>query len=181
MDNDWKTIPNSYTSKDSLAAFVAANVFPNEIPYYWYIWDITDDFDRYPNGDYQIRVVAECMVEGKIVLSYSNISKGTIDRNQQLVGLPEPSDKIWTYGDEISISFTQDINCPEIDSANFVVRNLNSLVNGEYTIVPGKVYCHNNKLSFIPNAPMSTFDGDTLQFTVNNVHSVIGELMNEET
>ena len=187
VDNDWKMIldspnkPNSFVSKDSLAIFVADNVFPNEVPYYWYIWDITDDFERYPNGQYQVRVVAECNINGKIVLSYSNISTGFIDRNQQLTGLPEPADKIWTYGDEISISFIKDIQCNKVDSTNFIVRNLNSLVNGIYTTVPGKIYCHNNKLSFMPNAPMNTFDGDTLQFTVSGTYNVLGELMNDET
>lgn len=181
VQNDWQLVPNSFVNKDDLAEFVAANVFPNETPYYWFIWDITDDFERYPNGDYELRVVAECQTNGKTVLSYSNRTTGVIDRNQQLIGLPEPADKMWTYGDEISISFVSDIACNLIDSSNFVVRNLNDLVNGVYSVVPGKVYCHNNKLSFIPNADMRTFDGDTLQFTVSGVYDVTGQLLNDET
>ena len=181
VQNDWQLVPNSFVNKDDLAEFVAANVFPQETPYYWFIWDITDDFERYPNGNYELRVVAECQTNGKTVLSYSNKTTGVIDRNQQLIGLPEPADKMWTYGDEIAISFVSDIACNLIDSSNFVVRNLNNLVNGIYSVVPGKVYCHNNKLSFIPNADMRTFDGDTLQFTVSGVYDVTGALLNDET
>ena len=181
VNNDWIRVPNSIITKDALRNFLNINLFPNEIPYYWYIWDITDDFERYPNGEYQIRSVAQCLINGKTVLSYTNPTKGTIDRNQQLLGLPEPADKIWTYGDQISIGFNKDIQCYLIDSTNFVVRNMNQLVNGVYAIAPGKIYCHNNRLSFIPNNPMSVYDGDTLQFTVSGVYTVTGELLNDET
>ena len=181
VQNDWQRIPNSYVSKENLSLFVAANILPNEAPYYLYIWDITDDFERYPNGEYELRSVAECFINGKTVLSYSPKSKGTIDRNQQLIGFPQPSDKMWTYGDEISISFTTDIDCNRIDSTNFVLRNLNSLINGIYTPISGKIYCHNNKLTFIPNAPMTSFDGDTLQFIVSGVYDITGKLLNTET
>lgn len=180
IDNDWRTIPNSDISRDSLAHYVAANVALSDVPNYWYIWDITDDFDTYPNGDYQLRVVAECLVNGKIVLSYSNKTSGKIDRNLQLIDFPEPSDKVWTYGDEISISFNKDIKCSEIDDTKFVVSNLSNIVNGIPTTVSGKIYCHNNKLSFIPTAAMTTLDGDSLRFVVAGVHTVTGELLNEE-
>ncbi|MBX7242876.1 MAG: T9SS type A sorting domain-containing protein [Bacteroidia bacterium] len=180
VNNDWMPIPGSVVSRDSLAIYQSLNLFPNEVPYYWYIWDITDNFDRYPNGEYQLRAVATCLINGKTVYSYTNITKGVIDRNQQLLGLPEPADQIWTYGDQIAISFNKDIQCARIDSVNFLLVNKNDVVGGLPAPVPGKIYCHNNRLSFIPDTTMNVFDGDTLQFTVSGVYSVTGELMNDE-
>lgn len=180
VNNDWKDIPRSYITKDSLAKYQALHLFPNEVPYYKLIWDITDSLTRYPNGDYQLRVVSECLENGVTSYSYSNYATGKIDRNMQLYSTPEPADKKWTYGDEISISFTTDIQCDRVDSTNFVMRNLNDNINGVYQIVPGKTYCHNNKLSFLPTAPMTTYNADTLQFTVRNIYAVTGTLLNDE-
>lgn len=180
VNNEWIPIAGSVISRDSLEVYQSLNVFPGEVPYYWFIWDITDDFDRYPNGNYEVRAVAECMIDGKLVFSYTSPSSGTIDRNMQLLGLPEPSDQIWTYGDEIAIRFMSDIQCNKIDSANFILKNKNELVGGNYTLIPGKIYCQDNRLRFIPDALMKSFDGDTLEFTVSGVYSVTGEIMNDQ-
>lgn len=166
----WQTIPGTVISRDSLRKWNEQNFVASQIPYYPYFWDITDDFASYPDGDYEIRVVAECGVGGQV---YSRYAKGKIARQGQLFGKPEPADHIWTLGDEISVAFNRDLDCISIADSNFVVRSKTQ----PNTFLPGTVTCYNNKLLFTPTLPLRYYDGDSLELVVANVRTDNGYLM----
>ena len=64
----WTTIDGSEVDKDSLAHWDALNFLPGALRYYPFIWDITGNYTAFPDGDYEVRAVAECEVAGSDVL-----------------------------------------------------------------------------------------------------------------
>jgi hypothetical protein len=164
----WHQIPSSELSPALLGDWNDENFLASQVPYYMYSWDITGDYATYPDGEYEVRAVADCGLGGRV---YSNIIKGAIERKTNLYGLPQPSDKVWTVGDEISVAFNLDIDCSAIADSNFVVQKYGDPT----TTLPGTVACANNKLIFSPDLSlMQYFDGDTLEMIVGGVRTFNG-------
>ncbi|MEE9117149.1 MAG: hypothetical protein V3U02_00965, partial [Calditrichia bacterium] len=103
LGESWKT-PFTYLKKDLPADFVMA---------YWNVNDL-------PDGDYELRAKSDCGIQG---VKYSAIAGGVIDRRALIVfGTPEPADGVLNLGEEISISFSG-----EIDPAFFLAAENVSL------------------------------------------------------
>jgi hypothetical protein len=167
----WHQIPQSELSPATLQTWNEENFLASQVPYYMYSWDITGDYSTYPDGEYEVRAVAECGLSGHV---YSNTIQGAIERKTNLYGLPQPSDKVWTVGDEISVAFNLDIDCAGIADSNFVVQKYGDPT----TTLPGTVACANNKLIFSPDLSlMQYFDGDTLEMVVGGVRTFNGNLL----
>ncbi|MBX7242355.1 MAG: T9SS type A sorting domain-containing protein [Bacteroidia bacterium] len=171
-NQDWVTIDGSEIEKDSLKTWNSLNFLPGAVPYYPVNWDITDNYTGFPDGTYEIRAVAECETAGRVA---TPPVRGTIYRNTTLLGNPEPADRIWTNGDEISVSYIRDIDCPAL-AASFIVRDSTQHLN-----VPGTVLCNNNKVTFLPSGSMKPYHGDSLYMMVNNVKDIQGNIMNPVT
>jgi hypothetical protein len=80
------------------------------------------------DGTYEIRVKVRCtsLLGGGI--TYSNISTGVLDRGSlQVFGKPEPKDGILNFGDEISVTFTSDIDCGAADTSNVSLQFLDDM------------------------------------------------------
>ena len=171
----WNQILQSQLSSALLGEWNDQNFLASQVPYYIYSWDITGDYATYPDGEYEVRAVAECGLGGHV---YSNIIRGAIERSNNLYGLPQPSDHIWTSGDEISIAFNNDLNCPLIADSNFVVRK----ANDHGTFLPGTLSCANNKLIFSPDLNIIPFfDGDTMEMVVGGVRTFNGNILDSVT
>jgi hypothetical protein len=167
----WHQIPQSELSPTTLQTWNEENFLASQVPYYMYSWDITGDYQTYPDGEYEVRAVAECGLGGRV---YSNSIKGAIERKTNLYGLPQPSDKVWTVGDEISVAFNLDIDCAGIADSNFVIQKYGDPT----TTLPGTVACANNKLIFSPDLSlMQYFDGDTLEMIVGGVRTFNGNVL----
>jgi hypothetical protein len=167
----WHQIPSSELSPATLQTWNEENFLASQVPYYMYSWDITGDYQTYPDGEYEVRAVAECGLGGRV---YSNTIKGAIERKTNLYGLPQPSDKVWTVGDEISVAFNLDIDCAGIADSNFVVQKYGDPT----TTLPGTVACANNKLIFSPDLSLTSyFDGDTLEMIVGGVRTFNGNVL----
>ena len=166
----WKPIPNATWTRQVLATYNIQNFNPSQVPYFFFDWDITDNYQDYTDGEYEIRAVAECELAGH---NYSQIIKGTIARSGQLYGYPQPSDHVWTKGDEISVSFNRDLECTSLVDSNFVIRSKTHA----NTFLPGMISCYNNKLLFTPSIPLKYFDGDTLEMIIGGVRTDKGNLM----
>ncbi|MEH0154165.1 LamG-like jellyroll fold domain-containing protein [Limibacter armeniacum] len=70
-------------------------------------WDLSNVVD----GEYEVRAVTYCHVDGQLSKEYTEVFAGTIDRELPSVfGSPSPSDGILGAGEELSISFNEDIN-----------------------------------------------------------------------
>lgn len=149
-----------------------AQIPPNQIPEYFFIWELpTDEFELYPDGQYELRVIAQCTNSETI----SNIISGTINRSGlRLFGTPEPADGLWTSGDEISFSFNKNLDCNLITPA-FIANNF-SLIDksNQDALVPFDVVCLNNKLIFTTTNPMSEYDNHDLEVTLNEVKDING-------
>ncbi|MFT6809358.1 MAG: hypothetical protein ACJA01_002595 [Saprospiraceae bacterium] len=159
-------------TRDSLADF--NEIFlAGVVPKYYFTWDITNL--TIPDGEYEIRAVALC--ESIQVETYSNIVTGTIDRaNIRLFGSPQPSDKIWTSGDEISVRYNKNIDCSIFENQAFVDTRFFLTNKSTGQAVPATITCNNNELIILTNQPMSNFDGDTLEALVINVSDISGNV-----
>lgn len=162
--------PNFIVTNAALQEYNDTTFFPGQRPTFPFIWDITDNYERYPDGDYEIRAVALC---GPDQRTFSNAVRGRIDRAKVgLFGQPQPADGILQIGDEISVTFNKNIDCglinqTFIDSSFFLYRK------SDMTRVPATASCLNNKLVF-SIGPYNNFDGDTLLATLANVRDVSG-------
>ncbi|MBL0176351.1 MAG: hypothetical protein IPP94_13980 [Ignavibacteria bacterium] len=88
--------------------------------YFTTSWSIPQSVD---DGTYEIRVMLRCSSKLDSGIVYSNISTGIINRSAlQVFGVPEPRDGILNYGDQISASFSRDIDCGTASSANVELR-----------------------------------------------------------
>ena len=163
----WDLIPNAFFTRDSLANYNELFFAPGETPTFNFVWDITDNFDDYPDGLYQIRAIASCGTNGQI---FSNVVTGKIDRSTiALFGLPQPADGLWTAGDEISATFNKNIDCALFQDTSFLLTR-----KSDGSEVPVQVSCFNNKLIFTATQPMSTYDGDTLVAQLADVIDLSG-------
>lgn len=152
--------PNYVVTIDSLANYDAANFGPTDFPRFFFVWDITELYQRYPDGIYEIRAVASCGATGLI---FSNAIRGQIQRNAGgIFAITQPADGIWQRGDEISIRINKEINCARVNEMTFEVFDLTT-----QTPVPGTVACFydNNTLVFIPD-DITVHDDHILRATV---------------
>jgi hypothetical protein len=68
-----------------------------------------------PDGLYELRAFTECGTAENLVTTYSDVFPGTVDRTPPVVfGLPQPADGILNLGDNISITFDEDIDCASV-------------------------------------------------------------------
>ncbi|BDD06676.1 LamG-like jellyroll fold domain-containing protein [Aureibacter tunicatorum] len=76
----------------------------NELSFDW-------EIDALSDGNYSIRAVSYCFTDGELSETYSDAVNGAIDRSPlQVIGKPEPSDEVYSIGDELSITFNENIN-----------------------------------------------------------------------
>ena len=173
----WERIPTRELDppyvvlNDSLIAFNDANFAPGDIPKYFFVWDITELYDKYRDGDYEIRAVSFCGASGVL---FSNVIKGKINRaSNSIFAITQPSDGIYQTGDEISIRVTKELDCnlPQ-DSIKFIVVDVLTGIP-----VPGVVACFadNNTLIFQPTN-ISAYDDRTLRATVYDLTDESGNV-----
>jgi len=102
------------------------------------------DVSNLADGGYQIRATAEC-AEDKV--NYSERRIGNIDRNTPLVlDNAQPADSVLNIGDEISISFNEELK------ASTVTINSCRLLNTETGLpISSSIFCDSNKVVFTVN------------------------------
>ncbi|MBL7791419.1 MAG: PKD domain-containing protein [Saprospiraceae bacterium] len=167
--------PNYVVTIDSLANYDAANFGPTDFPRFFFVWDITELYQRYPDGIYEIRAVASCGTSGLI---FSNAIRGQIQRNAGgIFAITQPADGIWQRGDEISIRVNKEINCARVNEMTFEVFDLTT-----QTPVPGVVACFydNNTLVFQPT-DITVHDDHILRATVYDLIDETGNQYFQDT
>jgi hypothetical protein len=148
-----------------------------EIPFYNFIWTIPNDQVRYPDGDYELRVLMDC---NNFSSTLSNTVQGKISRlGLQLFGSPQPADAIWTQGDEISFTFNKDIDCallnPQYQEENLWIVDETTGDTLDY-----QLSCYANKLIFTLDSAMSNFDGHLLRVHIDDVIAIEGNISEVE-
>jgi hypothetical protein len=145
--------PRYIVNQDSLIQYDMENFGPGESPRFFFTWDITELYQKYPDGIYEIRAIAACGTDG---VTQSNLIRGQIRRQTgEAFALFEPSDLVWQSGDEISIKVNRELDCATLTDASFIVMN-----EATRDTVPGTFGCDptENKLVFLPFAPSSLFE-----------------------
>lgn len=145
--------PRYIVNQDSLIQYDMENFGPGESPRFFFTWDITELYQKYPDGIYEIRAIAACGTDG---VTQSNLIRGQIRRQTgEAFALFEPSDLVWQSGDEISIKVNRELDCATLTEASFIVMN-----EATRDTVPGTFGCDptENKLVFLPFAPSSLFE-----------------------
>jgi hypothetical protein len=148
----WRRVPASQLEPDfvldaeALANYNAENFGPAQIPKLFLTWDITELYNEYRDGIYEIRAIAFCGPEG---LVQSNIIRGQIRRQTgDLFALTKPANGVWLVGDEISIRINKDLDCSRVGEMKFELANKDTGIP-----VPGNFFCFsdNNTLVFRPD------------------------------
>ncbi len=150
-------------SRDSLINYYKAfQTSPNQLPTYFYVWDITDR-PEIIDGEYDVRAVAVCGIYGDI---YSNSILGLVDRSQiRLFGQPQPSDGLLSLGEDISVTFNKQIDCANLKDAVIILRKKSdsSIINLNYS-------CFGNTIIWDKDAALlAQLEGETILAYVDGV------------
>jgi len=125
------------------------------------------------DGLYEIRVKIRCTAVLGGGITYSNVVTGIINRTSlQVFGTPEPKDGILNFGDEISVTFTTDIDCGAIKAGNITLMYFD-----DSTFIPSNqilVDCRGNKLIITPLIPLVQIQNRTLVASVDNIYNFNG-------
>lgn len=116
---------------------------------------------------YEIRAVTQCM-EG-LNPGISTILRGTLERQPpEIFGVPQPSDGTWDPGDEISITFTEPIDCNKIFQADNLGNNTIGLYDATTDqLVDATISCVGNKIIIVPNINPVFFENRAFRVNVS--------------
>ncbi|MCF7793853.1 MAG: Ig-like domain-containing protein [Candidatus Cloacimonetes bacterium] len=126
-------------------------------------WDVT----AIPDGDYQIRAAA---TDSVLATYYCNYISGHIDRTSPAVlGNPEPADGILNSGDEISISFAENIDPDNINPNDISLTIIRTGQAVDFTYG-----CYDNKVILTPNIANYWLENETLEAEVSGLFDLYG-------
>lgn len=162
----WSTIASSLVSRTQLAQ--------NGLPYY----AVDLDFGSLADGPYEIRAYADCASSG--TRSYSAPLSGVIDRTSiTLLGTPSPTDGVLNVNEEVSVTFSEDIDCSHFFNLQSLVPYAVTLVradNGD--AVPFTYVCAGNKIIFtIAGGVLASLQNVLLTASVSGFYDVNGNIL----
>ena len=142
-------------------------------PTYPFIWNISDMNDI-TDGTYELRAFVECGTDG---YSLSNVVSGTVNRSSLGVeGFPEPLDKVYSFGDAISVNFNDVMDKHEYDLNNISITASEGGTVADFKLEWGS----RDILVFFENEDIKDFDGDTLTISISDVKDVAGNYLKED-
>ena len=126
--------------------------------------------DQLPDGEYELRAVSDCGTQG---VKYSAIAEGVIDRSALIVfGTPEPADGVLNLGEDISFSFSG-----EIDPA-FLTANSAALMTASDSVkIEVGTSAFENKLIITPKENLSPYEDRLLIVTVTGIRDKNGNVL----
>lgn len=129
------------------------------------------------DGAFEIRALSQCV--GGLPTGYSNVIPGIIEQESpEILGIPQPADGVLHSGDEISVKFTENINCNVIYQAD--QNNLNNI--GLYNLttnqlVNANIQCNGNKITITPLIPSIYLENQTLEVRITEIEDLVGNVM----
>jgi len=149
--------------------WVTAFIYPkDQLPadYILEYWDVS----ALPDGEYELRAVADGGSNG---LNYSAIASGVIDRQALLVfGNPEPSDGVLNFGENISISFSDDIDRASVNPKNITLMTLD-----DSSALKVDLPVYQNTLMIVPLDTLSNYANRRLTATVSGIRDINGNML----
>ncbi len=126
------------------------------------------------DGGFEIRAVTTCSTG--LNPGISHVIQITIERSPpELLGLPEPADGVLSPGDEISITFNEEINCLKVFPADVLGNNTIGLYDTETgDLIDATISCLNNKLVVVPLIANQFIEGKILRVQVDNIEDLAG-------
>lgn len=123
-----------------------------------------------PDGEYELRAVSDCGTQG---VKYSGIASGVIDRSALIVfGTPEPADGVLNLGEDISFSFSG-----EIDPAFLTANSASLMTSGDSVKIEINTSAFENKLIITPNEDLSQYEDRLLIVTVSGIRDKNGNVL----
>jgi fibronectin type 3 domain-containing protein len=126
-----------------------------------------------PDGTYEVRAYTRCSAG----FTYSTPATGRIDRKAPLAfGTPQPADSLLSLGDEISITFDEDIECDSLTLANVTLQ----INNPNGTVEPIKIEtgCNGRTIVINPVDPAyPLLEGKKLRARVTGIMDRLGNPM----
>ncbi|NRA52018.1 MAG: hypothetical protein HRU12_23060, partial [Phaeodactylibacter sp.] len=158
-----------------------ADSFANDPVFKIVQWDLMDLKD----GAYELRAVADCSgtIGGDLSPGISEIIRVVKETEApELFGAPQPADGILSRGDEISITFNEQINCNKVFDADGIGSNINlnniALVDTETgALVPFSSQCVGDKIIITPEIQSKFINGKTLRAIATDIEDLAGNPM----
>jgi hypothetical protein len=121
------------------------------------------------DGVYEIRAYTNC--DGGF--GYSETSVGTIERNGPMVlGTPEPADGVLSFGEDISVTFNEPIDCRTVNPDNVTLTYLDGPNPGG--IIDIETVCDETTIVLTPTASASALEGRRIRARVAGVTDKAG-------
>jgi hypothetical protein len=144
----------------------AESLGTNETLIAWHPLETLED------GVYELRAYTQC-AGGK---GYSEVSTGTIERHGPMVlGTPQPSDGELSFGEDISITFNEAIDCASIDPDSVILKYLDG-PSADSTIASETV-CGEKTIIITPKASSIDLEGRRIEARVGGVRDKVGNPM----
>lgn len=164
----WSSIATSIVNR--------AQLQQNGLPYF--VMDI--NMGSLADGPYEIRAYADCAASG--TRSYSVPLSGTIDRTSiTLFGTPSPADGVLNINEEVSVTFSENIDCSHFFNLQSLIPYAVTLVradNGD--AVPFTYVCANDKIIFtIDPAALNSLQNVLLTASVTGFYDVNGNIQQQ--
>ena len=133
-----------------------------------------------PDDSYEVRAISLCL--NGIPAGFSDEIPGKIERNPpEILGSPQPSDGIFNVGDEISVTFTEVIDCGAIFYADqFNLNNIGLYDKTTSTLVNANVQCVGNKITITPSIPTIFLENHTLEVRITGIKDLAGNVMGND-
>ena len=132
------------------------------------------------DGEYEIRALTQCI--GGLNAGISTVILGRFERQApEVFGTPEPIDGVFSIGDEISITFNEQIKCDGLIKADVFNNNNVGLYDvSTGTLIDAIISCSKDKIIITPNVPNKFIENKTLQVRVNNIPDLAGNIFLEK-
>lgn len=134
----------------------------------WYVGDLDD-------GDYELQAFTLCQNSDGQTPSLSSFGK--IDRERPVpFGTPEPADSILSKGEDIILTFNEEMECQSIIPGTVKLRVLNPINPGD-TLVVVQTVCDGSSLIIVPVGDLSIHEGKNFEAVVTGLEDLAGNPM----
>jgi hypothetical protein len=132
------------------------------------------------DNQYEIRAIAVCT--SGIPAGFSEVIPGVVERSSpEILGTPQPSDGIFNTGDEISVRFTEQIDCNQIFYADqFNLNNIGLYDITESNLVNCNLQCVGDKIVLTPLIPSIYLENHTLQVRLTGIKDLAGNVLGND-
>lgn len=169
---NFRSIKLEYKHPQDVNWLPAFEIFRDSLLAHPHYINVPWDVSPIPDGAYQIRAAA---TDSLLSTFYSVSLSGIIDRSSpEILGNPQPADGILHNGDDISLTFAENIDPLSIDPGDVILTILST---GQ--VIDISADCYDNKLIITPNIANYWIENETLEAEVQGLEDLYGNLQTE--